>query len=62
LEQITLILCSYLEVTLSSKQVLKAKANKKYLFPKSKIDTTVTKIYKDTGDKMERKIHLIYLS
>lgn len=29
LEQTTLILCSYLEVTLSSKQVLKAKASEK---------------------------------
>lgn len=61
LEQTTLILCSYLEVTLILKQVWKAKTSKKYLFIKSKINTTVTKIYKDMGDKIERKLHLIYL-
>lgn len=61
LEQTTL-LCSYLEVTFSSKQVLKAKASKKKkLFTKSKINTTVTKIREDTSGKMEREVHLIYL-
>lgn len=58
-----MILCSYPEVILSSKQVLNEKEYKlKTTFAKSKLDTTVTKTYKDTDDNMESKLHLIYLT